>query len=1060
VTTGRGVAAVVATVLLASAAAALALARSSASEPAAVNVGAAKELYNFPPIPGEMDASVDDPTGASDEQSEQQISFPAADPSLGTCTDGWKLSFQVHVKFTGTQGTATVLTSASGALSLTIEASLPSDAPVAKLQIYTYNYGSLRIESKSFDRNKHYVVHVDKDGDSLCIAVCPVTSVCDLEREQVCTFPSASLPETSFQIMELGKIQWGAKQDALATFGGFTQTAGFIPVSFMLRHLDYDRLAEDETAWTGVVDAMSKVVAEAAQNRVQPNSVTLFPAKAVNEEKGTYFQGTIIPPMDVEPCKIVQAFETELADKSVADSSIAAAASQAIESLDVGLSGSSLAEFAVPGESMACADFKCHDAFARKLPEGAKCLGGGCFATCCESAKPQTPAPRGSGQTASSSPRVQTAATDTPMTCSDAPCEDGMEKNPLHAHKTCTDEADCAETCCLVKCSTFPCKDHGSCNKENDWLRLAPPSKAAETCCSNVDDTCCSGPNAHCVACRQCMSASAYCLSQLQTVLPKQVIQYQRRLRASGNATLQLPLPGTLDDNDLSGGLAPLEYRQLSAAEWAHEEREARAFLENGGPPGNGLYEGEAGRRLKLEFSGQTSVERERLLEGMFENAKKSAAWMMSHQPPRKTSVVDPATAAREEWKKMFQKVVLEAKASGEGSSLNVAGCEPAPEQTMCDYTLTSMFLLHRQFKPEAKRVNSIAVLTDTVNAVSCGTDGLCWVWKIRTGYPLQVFPEHKGPVNTVSVLTDSVYILSGGADSFDDTESGGTAYIWDWRGGFEHKNFNCPDGQWLSSAALPAWRLVGLGCSSNFSYIWDWGGGSAVKLPYKARTEEEVQAVIQSRLDNYKNKALEGKDRLWIREKNATIPPKWTAWSEMAQKKFDQMAKKFHSNNSFGSVNSMSYLPSHLRFVTGHEDGKVRYWNSDSGLLIRAMLGHQGPVNAVAALPTHYEAWSGGDDGTIRLWNLKTGTMEQIITQTYGGPVLSLAVMPGGNKIAVGSHDGYVRLYRRGDLKPLCALNCGKAPVRALAVNPSGPAGQLLVGGDDGYVRVYTPNS
>merc|ERR1719436_1239750 len=80
-----------------------------------------------------------------------------------------------------------------------------------------------------------------------------------------------------------------------------------------------------------------------------------------------------------------------------------------------------------------------------------------------------------------------------------------------------------------------------------------------------------------------------------------------------------------------------------------------------------------------------------------------------------------------------------------------------------------------------------------------------------------------------------------------------------------------------------------------------------------------------------------------------------------------------FFHRNRFGAVNGVAYVPTRLRFVTGHQDGRVRYWSADSGTLLMVMQGHQGPVRAVAPSPKRQEAVSGGEDGTVRLWCLKT---------------------------------------------------------------------------------------
>jgi len=701
---------------------------------------------------------------------------------------------------------------------------------------------------------------------------------------------------------------------------------------------------------------------------------------------------------------------------------------------DLGQDAGGVVGASVPGDARRCAGVQCPSAM-RRLTKNFCHGGGDCIDQCCA-----------------------------PLTCAAAPCEDPLVRNPLHKHKRCHNETDCAETCCLVRCAKFECDKEAACPRDTNALLFAKVSEAEETCCNKHVDVCCSSPIASCISCRMCMSKHAYCMRQLSKWLPSLDFKGKSRRLDATAAEALLPPPGSLDDDDLSGGLDPHDPPTLSPEAWALEEAEARAFIENGGPPGNGMYEGhtaEAVRRLKEAVDREDDGKRKKLLEGMFENAKKSAAYLLNNPPRQVNKKVSTEEKAKQvKWKDMWNKVVLQAKARNE---MHVAGCEPGPVLSCCTYALSSMFLLHRQFRCNAKKVNTVKVLTDTTHAVSCGDDGLCWVWKIHSGYPRMVFPDHTGPVYTASVSTDSLFIISGGSDTFTNDTSG-SAYVWDWRGGFQHNSFICKDGAFLSSAEFPAWRLVGLGCSSAYSYIWDWATNANVKLPYYARTAEEVEEALRQRVKDYKNSALTGAERLaWDEGQKKLEEIRGLArdkWPKMADRKdhikqsMDNLFDFVH-NNTYGAVNAMAYIPSNLLFVTGHQDGRVRLWSSDSGKMLMCMSGHQGPVTSVAAQPTYVQAWSGGEDGTLRLWDLRSGRQLLVLSQTYGGPIYSIAVFPGGRRVAVGSHDGYVRIYQTNNGIPLCAINTGGSPVTALAITPV--TEEILAGTQDGYVRVFT---
>jgi len=234
--------------------------------------------------------------------------------------------------------------------------------------------------------------------------------------------------------------------------------------------------------------------------------------------------------------------------------------------------------------------------------------------------------------------------------------------------------------------------------------------------------------------------------------------------------------------------------------------------------------------------------------------------------------------------------------------------------------------------------------------------------------------------------------------------------------------------------------------------------------LPFNSRTVEEVKNRIQGKINAFRRTRLNGMERLAaqlagqhaefakeiIMANNAGI-----ATAEMA----GENAYNFFHSNTFGAVNAIAYAPLRLKFVTGHDDGRIRFWSAENGMLVMVSSGHQGPVRSLAASPSILEVYSGGEDGTVRVWCLETGIQRRLLYQPFGGPVLSLAVFPGGTRLAVGSADGAIRIWDLTTGVLLCKINCGHSAVRGLAINPSNPADQILAASEDGYVRVYNPS-
>jgi predicted NACHT family NTPase len=60
--------------------------------------------------------------------------------------------------------------------------------------------------------------------------------------------------------------------------------------------------------------------------------------------------------------------------------------------------------------------------------------------------------------------------------------------------------------------------------------------------------------------------------------------------------------------------------------------------------------------------------------------------------------------------------------------------------------------------------------------------------------------------------------------------------------------------------------------------------------------------------------------------------------------------------------------------FVTGHEDSKVRLWDTRKGQLIHTYSGHGNLIRSVAIISDKDWLVSGSEDKTIKLWDINTG--------------------------------------------------------------------------------------
>jgi WD40 repeat protein/transcriptional regulator with XRE-family HTH domain len=74
------------------------------------------------------------------------------------------------------------------------------------------------------------------------------------------------------------------------------------------------------------------------------------------------------------------------------------------------------------------------------------------------------------------------------------------------------------------------------------------------------------------------------------------------------------------------------------------------------------------------------------------------------------------------------------------------------------------------------------------------------------------------------------------------------------------------------------------------------------------------------------------------------------------------------------GVVSALSWAPGGELVLSGGSDGRLRWWEVQSGQCVRVREAHQGTVQALKVSPDGSRLASCGDDGVIALWDLESG--------------------------------------------------------------------------------------
>lgn len=158
--------------------------------------------------------------------------------------------------------------------------------------------------------------------------------------------------------------------------------------------------------------------------------------------------------------------------------------------------------------------------------------------------------------------------------------------------------------------------------------------------------------------------------------------------------------------------------------------------------------------------------------------------------------------------------------------------------------------------------------------------------------------------------------------------------------------------------------------------------------------------------------------------------------------------------------------LPSHVlgvallgsQILCACADGKLRGYDSESGMLQRLLPAHSGAVSAVAVADAQ-TVYTAGVDGYVRRYSLASPTDAKLITewQVSKQPLRCLAVSTegsGGEFVAAAGDSGIVSVVTPGGASPQRDMPGHEGAVTALAFTPRD--GRLCSGGEDGTLRLW----
>ena len=356
------------------------------------------------------------------------------------------------------------------------------------------------------------------------------------------------------------------------------------------------------------------------------------------------------------------------------------------------------------------------------------------------------------------------------------------------------------------------------------------------------------------------------------------------------------------------------------------------------------------------------------------------------------------------------------------------------------------------------KSVNSVVFSPNGNTLISTGEDGAC-LWDVNTGefideFQIPAVSAAFSPDGKTCAIGSEIGISVRDAHTFQFLESLRTYK------GSEDKFRGKDIGSIGSVAFSPDGNTI-VSCGGNNVHLWD--SDTNQRLKTLIGHTESVNSVVFSPDGNTIASASD----------DGTI----CLWNVRTRKRLKTLMA--HAD----SVNSVVFSSDGNTIASAGNDRTVRLWNAHTGELIKTLTGHIENVNTVAFSSDGNTIASGSgkllylgggeDSGTcvgqeIRLWNTNTGELIKTLIG-HTSVVNSVVFSPDGNTIASGSGHwmGYegkasageeVRLWNANTGELIKTLTGHKDVVSSVAFSPDG---NLIVSGDwydwNGYLSSGT---
>uniref|UniRef100_A0A4W5RDC0 PWP2 small subunit processome component n=1 Tax=Hucho hucho TaxID=62062 RepID=A0A4W5RDC0_9TELE len=145
-----------------------------------------------------------------------------------------------------------------------------------------------------------------------------------------------------------------------------------------------------------------------------------------------------------------------------------------------------------------------------------------------------------------------------------------------------------------------------------------------------------------------------------------------------------------------------------------------------------------------------------------------------------------------------------------------------------------------------------------------------------------------------------------------------------------------------------------------------------------------------------------------------------------------------FKQQGHFNNMAALAYSPDGQYIATGGDDGKVKVWNTTSGLCFVTFTEHTSSVTNVTFTSRGFVIVSASLDGTVRAFDLHRYRNFRTFTSPRPAQFSSLAVDPSGDLVSAGAQDSFeVFIWSMQTGRLLEVLGGHEGPVSCLSFSP-----------------------